>query len=278
MRGAGRFRRVRLAGALLAGFLGSGWSPAAAADWPGAKTGEWNGFARHDFALPGDGAKCIVVEPKKPAERMPWIWRARFFGHQPALDVMLLEAGYHLAYCDVANLYGSPAAVARWDRFHEFVTARGWSKRPVLEGMSRGGLVVFNWASANPGKVAAIYGDNPVCDFRSWPGGKNGKLSQRDWERCLAAYGITPAEAEHHRQPRSPATLKPLAAAKVPVALVLGTADAVVPPKENGELLAANYAELGGPVRVWRKPGQGHHPHGLHPPDELAAFLRAAVK
>ena len=29
---------------------------------------------------------------------------------------------------------------------------------------------------------------------------------------------------------------------------------------------------------LWRKPGKGHHPHGLQPPDELAAYLLAAVK
>ena len=153
----------------------------------------------------------------------------------------------------------------------------GLSERPVLEGMSRGGLIVVNWAAANPTQVAAVYGDNPVCDFNSWPGGRNGKLSQRDWDRCLKVYGITAEEAATHRQPCSAETLAPLAKAGVPIALVLGMADEVVPPAENGERLAAVYRKQGGPVKVWRKPGQGHHPHGLHPPDELVAFLVKAV-
>jgi arylsulfatase A-like enzyme len=252
------------------------WTRVEAA-WLEGRESEWQGFRRVDFTLPGDGATCTVVEPRRAAAGMPWIWRARFFGHQPALDVALLESGFHLAYCDVAGLYGAPEAVARWDRFYELATRNGWSRRPVLEGMSRGGLIIFNWASANPGKVAAIYGDNPVCDFRSWPGGKNGKFSERDWESCLAAYGLTAEEAAAHPQPVSPDVLRPIAERGIPVALVLGTADEVVPASENGEALADAYRTLGGPVRVWRKPGQGHHPHGLHPPDELAAFLHNAV-
>jgi hypothetical protein len=54
-------------------------------------------------------------------------------------------------------------------------------------------------------------------------------------------------------------------------------ADKVVPVAENGEALAKNYEKLGGPVRIWRKPGKGHHPHGLHPPDELLTYLLKAV-
>jgi pimeloyl-ACP methyl ester carboxylesterase len=242
------------------------------------KVSEWQGHARADFALPDDGAKCSVIAPKKAAEGSPWIWRARFFGHQPALDVGLLKAGWHVCYCDISNLYGSPKAVARWDKFHALATTKlGLAPKPVLEGMSRGGLIIFNWASANPDKVRAIYGDNPVCNFVSWPGGKNGKRSDGDWKRCLAAYGIDEADAATTRQPRDEATLKPIAAAKIPVFLVLGEADKVVPVAENADPLAATYKNLGGPVRVWRKPGLGHHPHGLDPVAPLLEAILASA-
>ena len=64
----------------------------------------------------------------------------------------------------------------------------------------------------------------------------------------------------------------------MPIALVLGLADKVVPVEENGEILARNYESLGGPLKVWRKPGKGHHPHGLHPPDDLAKWLARTAK
>lgn len=232
-------------------------------------------FSGWIFTLPQTGAACRVFEPFGPAAGAPWILRARFFGHQPALDLALLERGFHLAYCDVAELYGSPAAIERWDELYDLLHGAGLADRVVLEGMSRGGLPIVNWAAAHPERVAAIYGDNPVADFRSWPGGQTGKRSDADWQRCLAAYGLDEASAKaFDRMPVD--RLAPIAAAAVPLLLVLGEDDTVVPPAENGDVLASRYRELGGPVQVWRKPGQGHHPHGLDPVDPLLrAVLRA---
>jgi lysophospholipase L1-like esterase len=152
------------------------------------KRSQWNGFERHDFQLPKTKAQYTLVIPHTAAKGQPWIWRARFFGHQPALDLALLDRGYHLAYVDVGSLYGSEEAMKRCDEFYQFVTSNfDLSKKSIMEGMSRGGLMIFNYAAKYPDRVSAIYGDNPVCDFRSWPGGKSGKFSKADWERCLKA-------------------------------------------------------------------------------------------
>ncbi len=221
----------------------------------------FHGYDRFTFNLSTvDNAICVIVAPKSVIQGQPWIWRARFFGHQPALDQALLDRGYHLAYCDISNLFGSPKAVARWDKFYAFTQALGLSKKPILEGMSRGGLIVFNWAKANPKKVAAIYGDNPVCDIRSWPA----KKSPGDWERCLNAWGKTEADMPDFKG--NPIDgLEPLVKAHVPVFLPLGTKDQVVLLSENAHILAERYTKLGGSVTVWEKPNAGHHPHGLHP-------------
>jgi sialidase-1 len=48
----------------------------------------------------------------------------------------------------------------------------GFNQKVVLEGVSRGGLYVYRWAKNHPHTVACIYNDTPVCDFKSWPGGK----------------------------------------------------------------------------------------------------------
>ena len=248
--------------------------PALKQDGISPKQSEFHGYRRFDFPLPVDGAGCRLIAPTQAAAGQPWIWRARFFGHQPALDLSLLERGYHLAYCDVGNLFGSPAALDRWDSFHALVTRKlGLAEKPILEGMSRGGLPIFLWASRNPEMVSAIYGDNPVCDFRSWPGGNPGKRSAGDWARLLKAYQIDDQQASTHPQPVDDEILRPIVAARIPVALVLGTADPVVPPSANGDLLAKNFTRLGGTVKVWHKPGKGHHPHGLHPPGPLRIFL-----
>lgn len=239
----------------------------------GVTEGAYHGFVRHDFALPGTSVRCTLVEPERAAAGRPWIWRARFFGHEPALDLALLDRGFHLGYCDVADLYGAPAAVARWEEFWTLATTElELSETPILHGLSRGGLPVLEFAIAHPDRASAIVLDNAVCDFRTWPGGRGGERSDADWARLLEAYGLTDAEA--FDAPALPIDrLAPLAAAGVPLHVLLGTADDVVPPAGNGEPLAARYAELGAPVTVWRKPGLGHHPHGLHPVDPLVRAL-----
>lgn len=249
------------------------------ADGLAVQAGTFHGYQESRFKL-GDagGAECRIVAPKEAAEGRPWVWRARFWGHEPQADVALLERGWHVAYCDVANLFGSPAAVARWDAFYKFATGKvGLGKKPALEGMSRGGLIIFNWASANPGKVCAIYGDAPVCDLFSWPLGKgegNGAA-----QACLKAYGansIADLKAADPAMPKSGRCLKPIAEKKVPVLLVVGLADDVVPYADNGQPLAAAYKALGGPVEVIEKPGVGHHPHSLKDPGPIVDFILAA--
>ena len=241
------------------------------------RQGLFHGYAMFDFKL--DGVNCRIVQPKKSAEGKPWIWRARFWGHEPQLDVALLNRGWHVAYCDVGNLFGSPKSVRRWDAFYKHVTAKhGFGKRPALEGMSRGGLIIYNWAKANPGKVTCIYGDAPVCDFKSWPAGRGkGKQSAGAWKACLRAYGFTDAEALEYRG--NPIDgLAPLVKAGVPLIHVVGDADTVVPVPENTAILEARYRRLGGAIKVIHKPGVGHHPHSLKDPRLLVDFILKASR
>jgi lysophospholipase L1-like esterase/pimeloyl-ACP methyl ester carboxylesterase len=240
-----------------------------------AERGDFHGLRALGFRMPDDGSPCVLVEPDVAAAGYPWIWRARFFGHEPDLDLELVDRGFHLAYVDVVDLYGAPAAIERMKRFHDLLAGLGLSQRAVLEGMSRGGLAILEYALAHPDDVAALYGDNPVCDFRSWPGGRNGQRSDEDWEKLKLAWGLSEEQAWAHD--RGPLTrVEELVAARLPVFLVLGTADPAVPPPENGERLAARLAALDGEVHVWRKPGLGHHPHGLSPPAPLRRSLQRA--
>lgn len=236
------------------------------------KQSMWHSFVRYDFKV--DGRACIVVAPEKAAEGNPWIWRARFFGHEPQADIEMLRRGYHIAYCDVGNLFGNPQAVKHWDHFYEYLTTKhGFANKVALEGMSRGGLIIYNWAAANPKKVACLYGDAPVCDFKSWPGGKGkGKGGGGAWQACLKSYGLTEAEAlKYDRNPVD--QLKPLADAKIPILHVVGAADDVVPVSENSAIIEASYQKLGGDIQVISKPGIGHHPHALKDPAPIVKFF-----
>ena len=240
---------------------------------PGEKTA-WHNFDRYDFKL-GD-ADCRVVTPNTAAPGRPWVWRARFWGHEPQADLALLAKGWHVVYCEVGALFGSPTAVERWDRFYDFLTTQhGFATKASLEGMSRGGLIIYNWAASNPGKVAAIYGDAPVCDFKSWPAGRGvGKGSLGTWKQCLAAYGFTEAEAVAYKG--NPIDrLAPLAKAGIPILHVVGDADKVVPITENSDIIEQRYKALGGKIHVIHKPGVGHHPHSLKDPGPIVEFFLA---
>ncbi|MEK6234719.1 MAG: prolyl oligopeptidase family serine peptidase, partial [Planctomycetales bacterium] len=178
------------------------------------------------------------------------------------------------AYCDVGGMFGNPQAVKHWNAFYQVLTERhGLAKRPALEGMSRGGLIIYNWAKANPDKVACIYGDAPVCDFKSWPGGKGkGKGGGGTWQQCLKAYGFSEEEALAY-QGNPIDGLESLARAGVPLLHVVGDADDVVPVEENTAIIEARYKKHGGSIQVIHKPGVGHHPHSLKDPAPIVAFV-----
>jgi pimeloyl-ACP methyl ester carboxylesterase len=243
-----------------------------AAPWPGEKS-EWQGHERYDFKV--EGRRAYVVLPKTPAPGNPWYWTAEFPTASMNDDLILLEKGWTLAHVDMTNRYGGPEAMKIMEAFHDLLTREhGLSPKPVLKGISRGGLFVFNYAAKHPDRVAAVYGDNPVCDFKSWPGGQGtGRGAPRDWQRLLEAYGFA-SEADALAYPLNPIdTLEPLAKARIPVLIVAGDKDNIVPHAENGQIVRDRYQKLGGTVEVILKPGLGHHPHGLKDPTPIVDFM-----
>ena len=241
--------------------------------FPGMKS-DWHGFDRYEFPVAGKMASVVV--PKKEAAGKPWVWHGEFFGHKPDPDIALLGHGFHIVYLSVPNMLGCPDAVSHWNSLYRELTRRyGFASKPALVGLSRGGLYCYNWAAANPDKVACIYGDAPVCDFKSWPGGKGkGKGSAGDWKLILDRFHFAD-DAEALAWKLNPVdNLEPLAKAKVPLLHVFGDADDVVPWDENTGLIAERYEKLGGKIELIRKPGVGHHPHGLEDSTPIVEFIR----
>lgn len=237
----------------------------------------WHGFARTHFHLAGRPA--YIVTPNQIAEGRPWVWRARFPDYHSAMDVTLLEKGYHIAHVDVAGLFGSPQAVDIGNAFYEaLISQRGFSPRPALEGVSRGGLFVYNWAAGNPDKVGCIYGDTPVCDIKSWPGGQGtGMGSAHDWQQCLQAYGLTESEALTYRgNPVDHAAV--LAGAGIPMLHIVSENDRVVPPNENTYLLRRRLESQGQRlelISVAQGTEKSHGHHFDHPqPERVVNFIR----
>lgn len=234
----------------------------ASAEWTGKKS-NWKGFDRYDFNV--DGRGCFVVVPKEPAEGKPWIWRARFPGYHSEVDEALVRNGFHIAHINTGGQFGSPASLDQWDKFYELLTTKhGLAKKPAIIAVSRGGLFAYRWAARNPEKVACIYADTPVCDFKSWPLGRGQGIGHKGtWQQLLKAYGLSEADAlKWDKNPID--VLKPLADASIPLMHIVTEDDRVVPPNENTHVLAKRYKELGGSIVVTRvkngKPkSNGHH-------------------
>jgi lysophospholipase L1-like esterase len=233
------------------------------------------GFRCAEFIF--NNRNCKVVEPKVSAKGNPWIWRARFWGHEPQADIALLERGFHLVYCDVAELFGNSQAIQIWNSFYSYMRRCGLSEKPALEGMSRGGIYVYNWALANPGKVSCIYADAPVLDLKSWPGGK-GKSpgSKENWEIVKKDFNLNDEAANHYENnPLDNAST--IAGLGFPMLHVVGDADEVVPVDENSNPFEAKIKAAGGSITVIHKPGVKHHPHSLQNPTPIVHFILHAT-
>ncbi len=253
---------------------GAAASAQPAIDWQPAKTNTWKTFARYDFTV--DGCACWVAVPKTPRPGNPWVWCLEFpTAFDSRTGVMKLVAdGYYYVHMSVGNTFGSPAAQAHLDAFYSHIVAKGLSPKGTLIGVSRGGLYAYRFAAAHPERVVCIYGDAPVCDFKSWPGGKGkGKGSKGDWTSLLKCYGFND-EAEALAFKGNPVDqLEPLAKAGIPLIHVVGDADDVVPVAENTALIEQRYQALGGTINVFHKPGVGHHPHGLDDPAPVIELI-----
>jgi len=251
-------------------------SSLSAAEFPGTKS-SWNGFDCYQFEVGGRPAK--VVCPKEPAEGKPWVWRAVFFGHEPQTEIAMLNLGWHVAWIGTSDLLGSPQCNAERTKLYEMLTGDfQFNAKPVLLGMSRGGICSLQWAIANPDKVAGLYIDAPVCDLKSWPGGKGkGKGHAPSWNQALATYGMTEAELSDPKN-MPVTTCRILAEKKVPLFIVAGDSDRVVPWDENGAILIENFKAAGGEVGLILKPGVDHHPHSLKDPKPIVDFMLDCMK
>ena len=98
--------------------------------------------------------------------------------------------------------------------------------------------------------------------------------SQDDWRKCRDAYGLTEAQAQTFQgNPVDKAAT--LAKNNVPLLVVSGDSDEVVPYEENAAVLVEAYRnKKGGEVKTILKKGEGHV-HGLN---NAAPIIRFVLK
>ena len=215
--------------------------------------------------LPGErltvaGHSAFIFWPSegKRSSPQPWVMYAPTLAgypdsHEKWMHEQFLESGVAVAGIDVGEAYGSPKGREGFTALYRELTGkRGFAARPVLLGRSRGGLWVSSWAAENPEKVAGIAGIYPVFDLRTYPG----------VDKAAAAYGLSEAGLNDQLIELNPINrVDLLARSKVPVFLIHGDQDKVVPIKENSAALVERYRKAGHGdlVTLTVANGQGHN-------------------
>ncbi len=213
--------------------------------------------ARETFNI--DEHPAFILAPKEPAKTdsgKPWVWYAPTLGKNlpGGAEVWMFKQlhakGIAIAGIDVGESYGSPQGRALFQKLYvEMTTNRGYSKKPVLLGRSRGGLMLYNWSAEHADCVGGIAGIYPVCNLASWPG----------LAKAAPAYGMTAEELQAQLKEHNPVDrLEPLAKARVPIMHLHGDNDRTVPLEPNTGLLAERYTKLGGDITVELIQGGGH--------------------
>jgi len=221
---------------------------------------EWKehaaGGARMELAVAGTTGYLILPEKPASADALPWVWYAPVIrGEFPRIETdwlftRLLENGIAIAGMDVGESYGNPQGVAQFTQFYRHIVGKyHLASRACLVPQSRGGLMLYNWAEANPEFVKCIGGIYTVTNLASYPG----------LARASSAYGMSVSEMQEKLDDYKPIdNLAPLATARVPILHLHGDSDKVVPLEENSLELSRRYRALGGDMQLLVVKGKGH--------------------
>ena len=202
-----------------------------------------------------DGHDAWVVCPKGEASLgKPWTWTMQWAtAFVPRTNVpQMLNDGFHHVTIDTFRHRMDEEGLKVSAAFQKFLVEElGFAPKTYLIGMSWGGFFSTRYAANYPQNVAKIYLDAPLLcfkDFNQGIGTWTGKMPEGGWD--------TSSEMPLNMAER-------IAAADIPVLLLYGGVDAVVPPTRNCEPFAKRFKAAGGDITVVKRGLYAHHPHGV---------------
>lgn len=214
-----------------------------------------------------NGYQATVIVPEKSNGK--WIWKTEFLYAFDQAERALLDDGYTRVYYGISDKYGSYNAVRLMRKFYHYVTeAYSLEKKAVLFGFSRGGLYAFNFALFYPEYVDKIYLDAPVLDMRTWP--PKGSVERG---QVYDEYGLN-ADTYETFKGNPIDNLAEFFSLNIPLYIVAGCADEVVPYDKNSGKLLAYCKENGIDVPHILKPDGLHHPHSLDDVSPIKTFVK----
>ena len=230
----------------------------------------WNEFKRIDFIF--EGRDAILVFPKEPNQNKNWLFKTEYFGAFPNFEIEMLNRGWHLAFIKNKTRWCLDEDLDLKKRFATYLQEEfGLYKKCVPVGMSCGGLIGTKFAAKYRECVSALYLDAPVLNLLSCPAGL-GIADDSKFEEFTKATGMTMPELICYRE-HPIDKMHILLQNKIPIILVYGKADTVVPYAENGAILEKYYREQNGVIVSIGKEACEHHPHGLEDNSSIINFV-----
>jgi pimeloyl-ACP methyl ester carboxylesterase len=238
----------------------------------------WHGFRMEEFIFEGKNACLVFPEEGKAIGRLA-LKTVYWDAFPEAVELDLVKKGFHLCFVANDHRWGAAADIERMARFVKTLTKKyGLQKRIVPVGMSCGGLMAVQLAVKHPELISCLYLDAPVMNYLSCPAclgdakRENVQVVVDEVLRALEMSSIS--ELLCYRQ--MPIDGIPvLIQNHIPVVLVAGLADLIVPYHENGKYLQMAYEASQVDFVCYLKPGCDHHPHGLTENEEVIAFILA---
>lgn len=231
-----------------------------AAKYTVKSTDVWYGGERTVFDFKGYDA--WVVEPPKGVDMLPgrpWTWTMQWrTAFVPRTSVpRLLKAGWCHVSVDIFKHRMDATGLKVAKEFQDFLVGDlGFAPKARLIGMSWGGFFSTRYAANYPDCVEKIYLDAPLLNFSGFLKPTPGTIGT--WAEKA------PADGNWDADPEMPINMAgKIAAAKIPVLLIYGGKDTVVPPKKNCLMFIPRFKEAGGSIKVVPRNSYEHHPHGV---------------
>ncbi|WP_316791681.1 hypothetical protein [Pedobacter frigoris] len=223
------------------------------ADKPWVSTGnieneEWHGFKIHKFHI--DKFIIQIAEPKTPLKSKVWVMSIGEIGDgfHWEIDDRLLKSGAFVVAINSYNTYGSDYGLNLMDSVYNLARKKfELPEKCNLFGVSRAGLSVYRWTIRHPERVASIYCEGPVLDFKTWP--MAWQPSAANWTELKQYYGFA-SDAEAMSYTGNPIdNMSIIAKAKIPIRHVISLTDdhdTKIVPNEKNTLKAQQYLKENG--------------------------------
>ncbi len=230
----------------------------------------WNGFKRIDFEF--EGKEAILIFPENPDKNKNWLIKTEYFDAFPAFEIEMVKRGWHLAFLKNTTRWCLDSDLDLKKQFADFLASEyGLNNKCVPVGMSCGGLIGVKFAAKYPEYVKALYLDAPVMNFLSCPAGI-GKAGSDLMQEFMEETGMDIVSLINYRE--NPVDkMHILLENNIPVIVVYGKIDNIVPYDENGEMLEKYYRKNNGNIVAIGKDDCGHHPHGLSDNTPIIEFI-----